>query len=198
MIPVTGVTLEEPPSPLVIRAQEAYDGVAGDPRRYGPLAVDLVAEARRCADHEALVVALRAVAWFARAQRQNARALRVLGEAVQLASRPGMTHRLAEVLVTRAAIVMELGRSAAAVRDLNRAAQGDGAQSAGIEFMRAVLLHNIGRLQAAATSYRRVLADPAATLDNRGSAANNLALVVASFGHFDEPRHLQHAEQYVG
>ena len=73
---------------------------------------------------------------------------------------------------------------------------GDGAQSAEIEFMRAVLLHNIGRMRDAAASYRRVLADPAATLDNRGSAANNLALVVAAYGRFDESlRHLQHAEE---
>jgi tetratricopeptide (TPR) repeat protein len=193
---VIGVTSEEPKTRLVIRAQAAYDGVTGDPRRYGPLATDLVEEARQCADHEALVVALRALAWFARARRENARALQLLREAARLASRTGMTHRLTEVLVTRAAIVMELGRSAAAIRDLDRAAHGDGAPSAEIEFMRAVLLHNIGRLQAAATSYRRVLADPAATLDNRGSAANNLALVVAAYGRFDESlRHLQHAEE---
>ena len=180
----------------MIRAQAVYDGVTGDPRRYGPVAIDLVEEARRGSDHEALVVALRAVAWFARARRENARALQLLPEAVRLASRTGMTHRLAEVLVTRAAIVMELGQSAAAIRDLDRAAHGDGAQSAEIEFMRAVLLHNIGRLQAAAVSYRRVLADPAATLDNRGSAANNLALVVAAYGRFDESlRHLRHAEE---
>ena len=136
---MTAVTSEEPKVGLVIRAQAAYDGVTGDPRRYGPLAVDIVEEARRCADHEALVVALRAVAWFARARRENVRALQLLGEAVRLASRTGMTHRLSEVLVTRAAIVMELGHSAAAVRDLDRAAHADGAQSAEIEFMRAVL-----------------------------------------------------------
>jgi tetratricopeptide (TPR) repeat protein len=193
---VTGVTLEDPRAGLVIRAQAVYDGVTGDPRRYGPLAADLVEEARRSADHEALVVALRAVAWFARSRRENARALQLLAEAVRLASRDGLTHRLTEVLVTRAAIVMELGQSAAAVRDLDRAARGNGASSAEVEFMRAVLLHNVGRLQEAATAYRRVLADATATLDNRGSAANNLALVLAAYGRFDESLHLlEHADE---
>jgi tetratricopeptide (TPR) repeat protein len=193
---VTGVTLEDPSAGLVIRAQAVYDGVTGDPGRFGPMAADLVDEARRCADSEALVVGLRALAWFARARRENDRALQLLHDAVRLAGRTGVTHRLPEVLVTRAAIFMELGQSAAAIRDLDRAAHGDGAPSAQVEFMRGVLLHNIGRLREAAASYRRVLADPAATLDNRGSAANNLALVAAAYGRFDESlRHLRHAEE---
>jgi tetratricopeptide (TPR) repeat protein len=192
---VTGVTLEEPTRPLLIRAQEAYDGVVGDPRRFDRLAADVVEEARRATDTEALVVGLRAVAWSARAKRENQRALRLLDEAVGLARRARLTHRLAELLVTRAAIVLELGQVAVALRDLDRAGVGDGRPPPEVEFMRAVLLHNLGRLEPAAASYRRVLADPAATLDNRGSAANNLALVAASRGRFDESlRHLDRAE----
>jgi tetratricopeptide (TPR) repeat protein len=193
---VTGVAREEPTSGLLIRAQEAYDRVVGDPQRFGPMAADLVEEARRVTDQEALVVALRAVAWSARARRENVLALRLLDEAIRLARRTGMPHRLTELLVSRAAIVLELGRVAAAVRDLDRAALGGGRPSPEIEFMRAVLLHNLGRLESAATSYRRVVADPAATLDNRGSAANNLALVAAAQGRFDESlRHLAHADE---
>ncbi|MCV2489841.1 CHAT domain-containing protein [Geodermatophilus sp. YIM 151500] len=193
---MTVVAREESATTLLIRAQEAYDGVAGDPRRYAPLAADLVAEARRAADQEALVVALRAVAWAARARRHNGQALRLLDEAIRLARRAGMSQRLTELLVTRAATVLELGRVAAAVRDLDRAAIGGGRPAPEIEFMRAVLLHNLGRLEPAATAYRRVLADPSASLDNQGSAANNLALVAAAQGRFDESlRYLTRADQ---
>ncbi|MGY1679264.1 CHAT domain-containing protein [Geodermatophilus sp. SYSU D01176] len=193
---MTGVTLEEPTGSLLIRAQEAYDGVVGDPRRFAQLAADVVEEARRATDTEALVVGLRAVAWAARAQRENRRALRVLDEAVRLARRAGMTQRLAELLVTRAAVVLELGQVAAAARDLDQAVLGNGGPPPEVEFMRAVLLHNLGRLEPAAAAYRRVIAHPAATLDNRGSAANNLALVAAARGRFDESlRHLDHAEE---
>jgi Tfp pilus assembly protein PilF len=193
---VTGVALKEPGPALLIRAHRVYDGVAGDPRRYGPLAAELVEEARHAGDLEALVVGLRALAWYARARRENVRALRLLDEAVRLATRAGLGHRLPELLVTRAAIVLELGKVAAAVHDLDKAAQGAGSGSAEVEFMRAVLLHNLGRLEPAATSYRRVLADPAATLDNRGSAANNLALVLATQGRYEQSlRQLQRAEE---
>ncbi len=193
---MTGVTREEPGGSLLIRAQQAYDGVVGDPRRFDRAAADVVEAARRTADREALVVGLRAVAWAARARRENRRALQLLDEAVRLARRAGLTHRLAELLVTRAAVVLELGQVAVALRDLDRAEAGGGRPVAEAEFMRAVLLHNLGRLEPAAASYRRVVADPAATLDNRGSAANNLALVAASRGRFDESlRHLDRAEE---
>ncbi|MGY1666414.1 CHAT domain-containing protein [Geodermatophilus sp. SYSU D00696] len=193
---MTGVTREELRGSLLIRAQEAYDGVVGDPRRFDRAAADVVEAARRALDTEALVVGLRAVAWSARARRENRRALRLLDEALRLARRAGLTARVAELLVTRAAVVLELGQVAVALRDLDRAVPGEGRPPPEADFMRAVLLHNLGRLEPAAASYRRVVADPAATLDNRGSAANNLALVAASRGRFDESlRHLDRAEE---
>ena len=153
-------------------------------------------DARRAADDEALVVALRAAAWSERARRQNLRARTLVDEAVRRARRAGLTDRLTEVLVSRAAITLELGRTSAAVRDLDRAGITVGRPSPELEFMRAVLLHNLGRLGAAAESYRRVLADPNATVDNRGSAANNLALIASDQGRYEESlRHLDHAEQ---
>jgi tetratricopeptide (TPR) repeat protein len=196
MVPVTGVTREEPGGSLLIRAQQAYDGVVGDPRRFDRAAADVVEAARRAADGEALVVGLRALAWAARARRENRRARQLLDEAVRLARRAGLSHRLPELLVTRAAVVLELGQVAVALRDLDHAGAVDGRSVPEAEFMRAVLLHNLGRLEPAAASYRRVVADPAATLDNRGSAANNLALVAASRGRFEESlRHLDRAEE---
>ncbi len=62
--------------------------------------------------------------------------------------------------------------------------------------MRAVLLHNLGRVTDAAAAYHRVLDHPGSTLDNRGSAANNLALIESARGRFDESlRHLDRAEE---
>jgi tetratricopeptide (TPR) repeat protein len=193
---VGGASGERASSELLIRALHAYDGVTGDPRRYGPIAASVVRDARRAADDEALVVALRAVAWSERARRQNLRARTLADEAVRRARRAGLTDRLTEVLVSRAAITLELGRTSAAVRDLDQAGITIGRPSPELEFMRAVLLHNLGRLGAAAESYRRVLADPNATVDNRGSAANNLALIASDQGRYEESlRHLDHAEQ---
>jgi len=188
--------LERPGTDLLIRAMHAYDGVAGDPGRFAPVAAAVVREARRAADVEALVVGLRARAWAERARRQNVRARRLLDEAVRLAQRAGLTERLTELLVSRAAITLELGRVAAALRDLDRAGSGNGNPGPHLEFMRAVLLHNLGRLGPAAEAYHRVLADPGATRDNQGSAATNLALIAADRGRFEESlRYLDHAER---
>jgi tetratricopeptide (TPR) repeat protein len=193
---MSGAVVESPASDLLIRAQQAYDGVAGDPGRFGPVAAAVVREARRSADVEALVVGLRARAWAERARRENVRARRLLDEAARLARRTGLSDRLTEVLVSRAAITLELGQVAAALRDLERAGSGGGRAGPHLEFMRAVLLHNLGRLGPAADSYHRVLADPDSTSDNRGSAATNLALIASDRGRFEESlRHLDLAEQ---
>ncbi|HXV94494.1 MAG TPA: CHAT domain-containing protein [Pseudonocardia sp.] len=193
---MAGIAVEDHDGSLLIRAERTYDGVVGDPREFGPVAAALVEEARRSGDDEALVVALRASAWFERSRLENTKARRLLDQAVRRARAAGLAHRLAELLVTRAAITLELGSVTAAARDLDRAEATDGRVGAGVEFMRAVLLHNLGRLEAAGAAYRRVLADPASSLDNRGSAANNLALIACVQGRFDDSLgHLASADE---
>ena len=56
------LTRTEPLSDLVIRARQAHHDVAADPDRFRPVAVSLVAEARRARQPEALALALRALA----------------------------------------------------------------------------------------------------------------------------------------
>jgi tetratricopeptide (TPR) repeat protein len=184
----------EPNDDLLIRAAAAYKGVVADPRAFGPVAARLVGEARRVGDAEALVMALRAEAWSERARLANGRAKVLLDEAGRVARRHRLDDRLGDVLVTRAAVNLELGRSVAAQHDLDRAAAllRDG-RSAELDLQRAVLLQNVGRLSDAAAVYRRVLADPDCPVDVRAKVANNLALVEvqrgdhrAAFGYLDE------------
>lgn len=174
----------EPNQDLLIRAAAAYRGVVADPGEFGPVAARLVAEARRTGDREALVLALRAEAWSERARLGNGRAKELLDEAVRVARRHHLGGVLGEALVTRAAVNHELGRLAAAQRDLDRAKsllRDRGA--AELALQQAALLQNIGRLSDAAATYRRALAAPDCPVDVRAKMANNLALIEAHRGH---------------
>ncbi|MGI5126023.1 CHAT domain-containing protein [Pseudonocardia sp. CA-107938] len=160
---------------LLIQAEAAYDLVLGDPARYGPAVAELVRRARERDDREALVVALRAQAWFERSRLANRRARALLDEAVSAAA--DLPVRMGEALVTRSAVNQELGRIDAAVRDLDRAAGlVDAAGRPDLDLKRASLLHNIGRLAEAAAVYRGIL-DSTAPADVRVRAANNLGLI---------------------
>jgi tetratricopeptide (TPR) repeat protein len=177
---------DEPNDDLLIRAAAAYKGVVADPRAFGPVAACLVAEARRVGDAEALVMALRAEAWSERRRLANTRAKMLLDEAARVARRHRLDDRLSDVMVSRAAVNLELGRSVAAQHDLDRAAAllRDG-RSAELDLQRAVLLQNIGRLSDAAAVYRRVLAGPDCPADVRAKVANNLALIEVQRGDHD-------------
>ncbi len=188
----------EPDYDLLIRASAAYKGAVANPVEFRPVASRLVAEARRTSHAEALVVALRAEAWCERARLGNGRAKQLLDEAGRVARRHRLDGRLGEVLVTRAAVSLELGRMAAAQRDLDRAAtlvRDEGSAELGLQ--QAALFQNIGRMSDAAAVYRRVLAAPDAPIDVRAKVANNLALVEtqrghhqAALGHLDEAARL--------
>jgi tetratricopeptide (TPR) repeat protein len=177
---------DERNSELLIRAVAAYKGVVANPKEFGPVAVRLVDDARRAGDAEALVAALRAEAWFERARLADERAKRLLDEAVRVATRQRLGARLAEVLVTRAAVNHELGRLAAAQRDLDRAASlAGGGRSPELELQQAALLQNMGHLSEAAAIYRRVLALPDPPPPVAAIMANNLALIEVQHGHHD-------------
>ena len=166
-------------SGLLSRAEDAYQRSVRDP--CGPSEVpDLIAEARRVGEPEALVVALRAQAWCARHQLAEREAKAYLDEAVRVARRHALPTRLTEVLATRAAVNHELGRIDAAQRDLDTA-RGIG-RSTELDLQQAVLFHNTGRLSQAAELYRQLLSG-AAPPDIRVKVGNNLALIESHQGN---------------
>jgi tetratricopeptide (TPR) repeat protein len=167
----------------LIQARQAFDDVAADPDRFRPAAQALVAEARRMRQPEALALALRAVAWAERARLGDLSAIGLLDEACRIARRHHLDDTLAELLISRAAVSLELGRIAAARRDLRAAAAHvTGERTAELDLQQAVLLHNLGRLADAAVIYRRVLASPVAGPRRAVLSANNLALIESQQG----------------
>jgi tetratricopeptide (TPR) repeat protein len=164
-----------------------HERVAADPQRFGPAAEVLVRQARRAHDHEALVLALRARAWGERALLAGAAAKRLLDEAARIARRHRLPAALADVLTSRAAVNQELGRLAAASRDLDAAAAlGPPERMVELAFQRAVLHQNIGRLAEAAASYRELLADAGLPPRTRILAGNNLAMIESQHGRHPE------------
>jgi tetratricopeptide (TPR) repeat protein len=149
------------------------------------MAEELVAEARRARQHEALALALRALALAERARLDDRSAIRLLDEACRIARRQRLDGTLADLLMSRAAVNQELGRLTAARRDLRAAAAlVTGPRSLELDFHRAVLLQNSGRLPDAAMIYHRLLADPTVSLWRKTVCANNLALIEAEQGRY--------------
>jgi tetratricopeptide (TPR) repeat protein len=174
---------EESAIDLVIHARRVHEGVLSDPRRYGPIAAELVTHARRSGPPEALALALRAQAWLHRAQFAPAGAKRLLNEAAAIARRNGLDDALADILMTRAAVNQELGNLAGAQRDLDAAAPlVGGGRAIELTFQGAVLHQNIGRLSTAGAAYRRLLAGPGTSARLRVAAANNLAMIESQHG----------------
>ncbi len=167
----------------MIRARQAFDDVSADPDRFRPAAEALVAEVRLAREPEALALALRAVAWGERARLDARSAIGLLDEACRIARRHHLDDTLAELLMSHADVSQELGRMTAAGRDLTAAAVlVTGTRTAELDFHRAVLLQNIGRLTDAAEIYHRVLSDPDAPARRAVISANNLALIESQQG----------------
>ncbi|HEY7013078.1 MAG TPA: CHAT domain-containing tetratricopeptide repeat protein [Streptosporangiaceae bacterium] len=162
-----------------------HSDVISDPDRFRPVAEALVAELRRARQPEALALALRALAWAERLRLDARSALRLLDEACRIARRHHLENTLAELLMSRAAVRQELGRIAAAQRDLRAAGERiTGPGTAELDFHQAVLLQNIGRLDEAAALYHRVLSGPDASALRKVQSANNLALIESQQGRY--------------
>jgi tetratricopeptide (TPR) repeat protein len=168
---------------LVAEAEALYGRVVRDPARYAAAAADLIEAARRRGETEALVVGLRAQAWARHSVLDNQTAKSLLDQAVRLAVRHDLRRRLGDVLVSRSVALQELGRHAAATRDLARAEPLVApADRADLLLQRAVLAHNAGRAAAAADLYAQVLADPGCPPIIWVKAANNLAIARTQLG----------------
>lgn len=170
---------------ILVQAEGAYKDAVANPAGAALHASALVGLAREAGDVEALVVALRAAAWAQRGLLAVSSAKRMLDEAVALATHHGLDARLGDVLLSRAAVLSELGQVAEAERDLTRAeSKVSRAQRAEWRFQRATLLANIGRTGAAVRLLRAALADGSCEGDLRAKAANNLAYLEALRGHY--------------
>lgn len=183
-----------PTSELLLRSQGAYQKVVSDPKTHGPEITELVDCARARGAWEPLVLLLRAQAWSHRAQFALGEAKTALDEAAQLARKHRLPERLAEVLVTRAAVHTELGQIQAAQRDLI-AAESLMPSSITPELVqqRATLHQNLGQLTSAASLYERILIEQLGPVHVRAIAANNLAIIECQIGRPDLA--LSHIEQ---
>jgi tetratricopeptide (TPR) repeat protein len=172
---------------LLIRVKEAYRGVISDPEAFRTLSVELVRKARQSGDPEALCLSLRASGWAERYALEHKNALRLLNEAARIARRHGLSHVLGEVLVTRGAVQLELGRLTAARRDFDSAEPLIPPDAvAELTSQRATLFANQGDRARAANLYARLLKDGTLTAEVRFKAATNLGLVQADRGRFQE------------
>lgn len=168
---------------LLEEADAAYSRVLLDPARYTEQAQDFVRRAKSAGDTEALVVGLRAEAWGRHAVLDNDGAKRLLDRGVRLAVRHRLPRRLGDLLVTRAVALHELGRYAAAARDLRRAEPLVApTELPDLRLQLAVLDHNRGRIRAAARAYRDLLDDPDCPPVVWVKAANNLAITETLLG----------------
>lgn len=171
----------------MIHARRVHEGVIADPRRWEPVAADLVRTARRTGPPEALALALRALGWAERAKLALVPAKKLLDEAAGIARRHGLDHVLADVLMNRAAVKLELGRLTGAERDLDAARPlVSPARAVDLVFQRAVLDQNRGRLTASATAYRGLLERVELPDRIRVMAANNVAIVDSQHGRHAE------------
>lgn len=181
-------------SDLLVRSQSAYQNVVSDPKKHGPGITELVDCARARGAWEPLILLLRAQAWAHRAQFALGEAKTALDEAAQLARKHRLPERLAEVLVTRAAVHTELGQIQSAQRDL-AAAQNlmPSTSTAELVQQQAALHQNLGQLTSAASLYERILIEQLGPVHVRAIAANNLAIIECQIGRPDLA--LSHIEQ---
>jgi len=117
------------PDDLLRRALQLEAAVMGAPAKGGASARAVLVDARKARHAEAAVVALRSLGHAGRLLGTYDEATRSLDDAARTARRHHLDARLAEVLITRAAVRLEQGRTRAAARDLAtaRAAVTNGA-----------------------------------------------------------------------
>lgn len=177
---------------LLIQAQAAYRDVIANPGRGREAAEEVASAAREAGAHEAAVVALRAASWAAREMYEHAIAERHLTEAADIAHRERLDERLCEVLITRSAVYLELGRAGRARADLTAArAVANERSRPEVDLAEGLLEDKVGDFGAAAAACRRAVAGLGEDRSElRVKALNNLALDVVRLGRFAEAEEL--------
>ena len=173
---------------LLIHALAAWRLTRDSPER-ARVAANAVIDACGSDDVEALVAALRARGWAERVVFSHEAAHVSLGRAARLARKHGLVDRLAEVLVTRAGVYLEVGDFGAAHRDVRaaRLALG-GASTPELDGQEAVIEAKRGEFIRAVALSRRARATLAqdATPVARVTTLNNLAMSLIQLGETDE------------
>jgi len=191
------VAVPESRDGLLIHVQALMESADLHPRAVADQATDMVVLARRLRDPELLGLSLRVLAWTYRALWDETAARRLLTEAVRIGRRHGLAHVEASALVSRASVLQEMGRTAGAARDLDdallavdRATAMEPAERTllhgRVRLSRAVLEQNAGRLASAEQRYRSLLAEGGLDVSRTVIATNNLAMLLAERGMFDE------------
>lgn len=143
---------------LVAAAEELLDGVMADPWRVRGQAERLLVAARRAGDGTARVVAYRVLGLAARECHEPAAAVGHLRRSVALAVRHRLPRRAAECRMSLALALDDLGRPAAAIREIDRAVAGlTGVGRARATMQRAIILRRIGREEEALRAYDQAL-----------------------------------------
>jgi CHAT domain-containing protein/tetratricopeptide (TPR) repeat protein len=130
-----------------------------DPRRAHALATDALAEARAAGSAHGQVVAYRALGLAAHGLHDAATAAAHLRHAIRLAQRHRLAVAEAEARMSYSLILDDLGRPAAALREIDLACTRlRGLRLARAITQRALILRRLGREEEALASYRRAIA----------------------------------------
>ncbi|MFF5232547.1 CHAT domain-containing protein [Dactylosporangium sp. NPDC000521] len=154
--PLSGPT-PAPPSALAL-ATRAVEAVAADPEHAAVLAVAALAAARRAKDPDATSVAHRALGLAARAGEDAQTAARHLRAALRVAVRHNRMTLAAEARMSLALVLDDLGRPAAAVREIDVALYSlRGLRRGRAVMQRALILRRLGHDDDAMAGYRAAL-----------------------------------------
>lgn len=130
---------------LLIRATEAWYA-ARDRPEHGWALADAVINACGPGDEEALVAGLRARGWAERVLYRHAEAGATINRAIAIARRCKLTDQLVAVLISRASLYLEIGRSGSALRDIATArAALDGRPSIDLDAQEALVHMKFGQ-----------------------------------------------------
>ena len=172
------------PSALA-QAERAIELAVSSPRRARAAAERALQQARATRDHEAAVLAERALGLAALELKEGAVAVAHLRRAVKIALGASLDVRTAEARMSLGRALLHAGNSRGAFRELELADSTlSGIAAARLQFQRATLFHHHHRLEEALSGYRSALGAFRRAGDRlwEARALNNRGLIHAERG----------------